>query len=143
MIDQTHELVGLAASVVALLGIIGGWLRWVRPRWRRASREVVAVRDSILGRDAIVDSITGREIAPALPGIGQRVATIEQALVTLAGQEERFTAIEENQSDFARRLGALEQARLERVVTQAESANAWRAVAAAHGDVDPDAEPDL
>lgn len=90
-------------GVGALLGLFVGFWRWVRPRTKRVAADANAVRDVLLGRDAIFDSITGRELAPALPGIGQRTATLEHAVTQLADQQVRL-------DDLDRRVGNLEQA---------------------------------
>lgn len=90
-------------GVGALLGLFVGFWRWVRPKMKRAASDANAVRDVLLGRDAIFDSITGRELVPALPGIGQRTATLEQAVTQLADQQVRL-------DDLDRRVGNLEQA---------------------------------
>ena len=81
-----NEAVALAVGLIAILSALIGWLKWLRPKIRRGQSEAVAVRDAILGRDAVRDSITGKELAPRLPGIGQRIDTVEQAVATLADQ---------------------------------------------------------
>ncbi len=124
-------LLGLAA----LLGVLVGWLRWVRPRIRRGKSEVTAIRDSILGRDAIVDSITGREIEPALPGVGVRLAATEKHLGVLAESvaslvlmHERIDRVEMHDKVQDARIDKLEEASVERIVSRAESAAGWRAM---------------
>ena len=119
--DNPGQWIIFAASVVAALGILWKVAKRARRKAKDVSGDVVAIRDSILGRDAVVDSITGKELAPALPGIGQRMDTVERALVALADQH----AVLE---DHEERIKALEAARVERVVSQAESAAMWQAV---------------
>lgn len=123
--------------LTAVLAAIGTWVKWIRPRWRRARAKWIAAQDAIIGRDAINDPITGRELAPALPGIGVRMAHQEavseqqakqmglltDAVAKLADQGE---AIE----DLRTRVTELENARVERVVTKAESIAAWKAIEA-------------
>lgn len=116
-----EEYIGLAIGACTLAGFGIVWWRWVRPRYRATKREVVGVRDAILGRDATVDSITGREVSPALPGIGQRIATVEDAVLQLADQRDQLKNHEE-------RIGILEDARAERAIAQAESAAMWHYV---------------
>ncbi|MAE64165.1 MAG: hypothetical protein CMJ18_07800 [Phycisphaeraceae bacterium] len=133
-----QELIAIAVGVTTLLGAVGAfWVKVLKPRIEAGRKEATAVRDAILGREPITDSITGREIAPALPGIGQRMATVEQALVTLADQGRRLGDLEDEQIDHGERLDKLEAAQVERVVTRAESTAAWRAMEAA-----VQAEPD-
>lgn len=123
-----------AGAVVVLgsaLGIIFGWLRWVRPRMRTAAREIAAVRDSILGREAVTDSITGAELSPALPGMGVRVAETERHLGVLAQAVATIAESHVRLEDHEARLVRLEEAAVERVVARAESTAAWAAMQAA------------
>lgn len=119
--DNPGEWVIFAASVVGAVAVLWQAFKRVTHKTRTVRGDAVAIRDSILGRDAVVDSITGKELAPALPGIGQRMDTVERALVALADQH---AAIEDHET----RIKALEEARVERVVTQVESAAMWQAV---------------
>lgn len=149
VIENAGDAVGLALAVIALVSAVIGWLRWVRPKIHRGKREVTAVRDAILGRDPIVDSITGEEIEPALPGMGVRMAHQEQqsrdqqlqmqiltdAVSKLAESHTRLDAIEN-------RVKVLEDSAIERVVARAEAAHAWRAMAAA-AEAQPGEAPDL
>lgn len=132
MIEGTNEAVALALGITALLGVFVGWVRWVRPKIRNGRREVVAVRDAILGRDAIHDSITGKEIEPALPGMGVRMAHQEQQMQILTEAVAKIADSHLALENLEKRVKVLEDARMERVVSRAESANAWRAIAAAH-----------
>ncbi|GAA4117353.1 hypothetical protein GCM10022215_17880 [Nocardioides fonticola] len=66
-------------TVGAFVVLLAGWYRWGLPRWRRWRRDVVAVRDALVGRDELVDTITGEVRAPALPGIGVRMAAVEES----------------------------------------------------------------
>lgn len=142
MIEGTNEAVALALGVAALLGVLVGWVRWVRPKIRRGRREVTAVRDAILGRDAITDSITGKEIEPALPGMGVRMAQQEQQMAIITDAVAKIADSHLRLESLESRVKVLEDARVERVVTQVESAQAWRAIANAH-DADPNDAPDL
>jgi hypothetical protein len=127
----------------ALLSLLVGWLRWVRPRYRRTRSEVTAIRDSILGRDAIRDSITGREIEPALPGVGTRLANQEEHLGVLADAVASLAKSHAVLDDHEKRIAALEVASVERIVSRAESAAGWRAMeAAALATPDQVVEPD-
>lgn len=152
-VDEMNGTSALILTVIAILTALFSWLKWLRPRYRKAQHDGVAIRDAILGRDAVVDSITGKELAPALPGIGQRMAHQEQQMTTMTNAvaqlaETHAQLIEVNRSlvDHESRLQKLEAAAVERVVTRAESAAAWRAMEAAHKaqpEVDADViEPD-
>lgn len=130
----TAENVAVAVGILTILGIVIGALRWMRPRWRSAARTWVAFRDTFLGRDAIMDTTTpGREIEPALPALGVRMSKVEIAVAQLAEQHRRL----DNHED---RIVNLEQARVERVVTQAESAAMLNMVERLH-EVDPRPDP--
>jgi hypothetical protein len=154
-IAQTGVILGVALSLIALLAYGRRVVRWVRPRWADFAADVRASRDALLGRDAIVDSITKKEIAPALPGIGVRMEHQEQralrqeerteviagTLVKLVDQHERLIGLTERVNGIDDRVLKLEQAAVERIVGKAESAEAWRAVQAVAGQQPADAPP--
>lgn len=129
---EVSATTGLALSLCALLAVLGGWLRWIRPRWRNGRREITAVRDAILGREAQFDSITGKEISPALPGMGVRMAHQEQQMELITSAVARLAETHERLENHESRIKKLEDAAVERVVARAESAAAWRAMEAAH-----------
>ncbi len=142
-LDRTNEIVGLCIGICTLAGLIFAWLRWVRPRIRSTRRKATAISDALIGREAITDSITGRELAPALPGIGQRMETVEKAVTHIADllssqrhQDERIESLET-------RVDTLEGQVIERVAAKAEAVAAWKAVAAVASQNDPaiDAPP--
>lgn len=122
--DRTVSLVLLAAGVIGALGII--WKLVVRGRGavKEVRSDARKIRDTLVGREAVVDTITGKEIAPALPALGQRMDTVERAVAVLADQHRML-------GDHEDRIKALEDARVERVITRAESAQAWSAMEAA------------
>lgn len=127
---EIDVLVKAILSFAALLSLIVGWFKWLRPRVKKAHLESIAIRDAILGRDAIHDSITGEERVPALPGIGMRMATVEQALVTLADVHVKM-------NDHESRLQALESGALERIAARADSVAAFKAIEAIATGEDP------
>lgn len=139
-LEQTDALVGLVISVCVLGGILVGWAKWLRPRYRRNRDRFVSAMDSLVGRDAVYDSITGKEIAPALPGMGVRMAQQEQQMQVLTDAVAKIAESHERLDDHERRLHKLEVAAVERVVTRAESAEAWRAIAAVAETQPPDAD---
>lgn len=121
---EADLILGLSIGAAGLLAILAGYYRWLAPRIKRTRSEAVAVRDAILGREAMLDSITGIEVSPKLPGMGQRMATVEEALVSLVSSHIRL-------DDHERRIGSLEAATVERVVSRVDSAAAFRAMEAA------------
>jgi len=125
-------------AIAATLGALAICWRYVRRGWRawRAARtKATAVMDAILGRDAILDSITGEEIAPALPGMGVRLAQQEQQMELITAAVTSLASQKDALNDHERRIKALEDAALERVAAKTEATAAWRAVeAVANGD---------
>ena len=117
-------------TFVAVAVVIIGWFKWLRPRLKKVNAESVAIRDAILGRDAILDSITGEERVPALPGIGMRMATVEEALVALADVHVKML-------DHEERIRSLETGSLERIAARADSVAAFKAIEAIAKEEDP------
>lgn len=141
--EDINATTGAVLGVIALLGVFVGWLKWLRPKIRSARQDGVAIRDAILGRDPVVDSITGKEIAPALPGMGVRMAHQEQQMDLITRAVAQLASTHTRIDNHETRIQKLEEASVERVVTRAESAAAWRAMEAAHlSDPPMDLEPD-
>ena len=129
------EKLALIATVVGLVSALGSWIRWGRPRVARAKHEATAMRDAILGREVVVDSITGRELAPALPGIGVRMAHQEdqmllltEAVSKIADSHVRLENVERRVDHHDSEIADLKAAQMERVIARAESAQAWSAI---------------
>lgn len=141
------SLTDRAAALVTLCTLVGLWLGWLkvlRPRARRLWRRVDGALDTLGGRPPIVDNESGRELAPALPPLGERLATMEDALVRLATTSERMDeesrrldTVTEQVGDLTRRVTVLETSSVERIAAHAESAQMWRAVAERDTDVVP------
>ena len=129
--DTAQDWLKLGLGLGAAISLIAGWLRWVRPRYRRGRSQFVAARDSIIGRPAVYDSITGVEREPALPGVGVRLANTEAHLSVLAEAVASIAQSHARLEDHEVRLVALEAASVERIVSRAESAAGWRAMEAA------------
>lgn len=135
-------LATIAAALVVVLGALIALARWVRPKVQSITADVAQARDALLGRDAVVDSITGRELAPPLPGMGVRMAHQEQqtellivTVTKLVDQQAHQQRLERVVEDHDKRISALETAGVERIVARAESAQAWSAMEAAiHAD---------
>lgn len=115
------DILPAAGVAVGILGAAYGTWRRFRPSVRRATAAI----DALVGKEAVTDR-SGKEIEPAQPGLVHRTTTLEQAVATLVNQDERIKHLE---NDHGARLKALEDARVERLVNQAESAHMWRAVA--------------
>ena len=134
-IESTDALIGLGISAATLVGLLVGWLRWVRPKVKSATGQVAAASDAILGREEITDNITGRTLVPALPGLGVRMAFAEDSLTHQQAQMDKLTDavarladVQQQIDDLLRRIVALETGTIERVATKAEAVAAWRAI---------------
>ena len=124
------------------------------PGWIKGFlQDVRGFRDAILGREAVVDSITREVIQPPLPGIGMRMAHQEtqmtemtRAVTQLAETHTQMAEVRTEVKELGTRVSKLEEAVVERIVTKVESAAAWRAVEAASlatPDQIADEDPDL
>jgi hypothetical protein len=134
----------IGASCVVIVGGFVAWVRWARPFARAVKTDIVSGRDALLGRDEVLDSITGKVLAPALPGMGVRmdrnetqmaavvdaVAQIAPALTQLAESHRRLDDHETRITDNARQITDLKNAYVERIVSRADSAAAFRAIEA-------------
>jgi hypothetical protein len=78
-LNWTLAMVGIAAAAVGL------W-RWARPRWRAGKKDAVAMRDTLIGRGPVLDSITGEELSPALPGVGVQMVHTKAQLEFAIGK---------------------------------------------------------
>lgn len=147
-LDQPNAVVGLALGTLSLLAALTGYYRWARPKYRNSKQKITGVVESLVGRDAIHDNITGVEIVPALPGIGVRMASVEQNQIETRDALRHIATLLESQQAQDHRLDSLEKrvlnlesASTERVVTKVESTAAWEAVgkiADQRDNVDPD-----
>jgi hypothetical protein len=134
-------------GVITLGALVFSFIRWVRPKLRQAGSDIRAGRDALVGREAVFDTITGKELAPALPGIGVRMATTEtqmsvltDAVAKLADNDGRLSSLEQWRNDVDQWRHLVDAGAVERVVTRAESAAAWRAVEAVANGTPPDDE---
>lgn len=116
---NAEQLVTIGGGLVVIGGGIAAYFRWFLPVYRRGRSDIVAGRDALLGRDEIRDSITGKVLAPALPGMGIRMDRNEEQG---RRQEEQMTAVVAALAPIGPALAALAD-------TQAQLAetNRWRA----------------
>jgi hypothetical protein len=129
MLNQSQAVIACTVGGLTILAtLVGCYVRWARPGFRQARSDFIAARDSIVGRDAVVDSITGRELSPALPGVGVRLDRQEQQMDLLTGAVSKIADSHVRLEDHEHRIMQLEAAAVERVVARAESAQAWRAM---------------
>ena len=132
-----------AATLIISLGaagaVLAGWWRWLRPKWRAVRQDSRAIRDTLVGRDAITDSITGKEIAPAIPGIGDRMASQETQTAEIARAVTALAESHRRIDDLDHRVTAIEQGhQLERLAGKAESVQLYRFLETVTKDEDGD-----
>jgi hypothetical protein len=132
VVDSTQAVVGLTLGIIALGGVLSRWyFKKLRPALHERERDRIAQRDVLVGRPAVPDSIVpGKFIAPALPGIGQRMDTIEAAVAELARSNQRHEAHEAHLARHDREIADLAASAMERIVGKVESVAAWQAVEA-------------
>lgn len=124
-VSDTLQLVVLLGAAGAVLLAV---LKWVRPKSREVVKDFVAGRDALVGRPAVYDSITGKEIAPALPGIGQRVTTLEEAIPAISVALTRMSDMHVRVSGVEDRVGRLERMEGERSLARTESIELLRTI---------------
>jgi hypothetical protein len=90
-LTSLNEFTGTALGLGALIALIAGWVKVVRPKWRAFWRKVTQFIDAIIGREAIVHPDTGRELVPAQPGIALRLMDQEQHMRDQGQQMEILT----------------------------------------------------
>jgi hypothetical protein len=126
-LDGTARTLILIGAVVTAVGIIWGAYRRGWPWLRRILRGVGVLWDTLVGSEPITHPVTGRELAPAKPGLGLRLERMEESqtalaetMRALAGTDARMTVLEREQvaqrewsqrehDEIDRRLTALEQ----------------------------------
>lgn len=113
---------------IALLTLIGIGIAIWRSKSRRRMN---AVADAILGQEEVTDS-TGGIIRRGEPGLVHRVTQVEVAIVEFRHAIALFTEAQHRIDQLEQRVKTLEDDRVERIVTKAESAQMWRAVAEAN-----------
>lgn len=122
------DYLAAGASLVLILTAIVAWFRWARPKWTVFKKDATAARDSILGREATHDSITGKEILPALPGIGQRVASLEENTAVMASAVRSLADTHQRLDSHDERIRRLERGSSERELARTESIELLRTI---------------
>lgn len=129
----------VAVSLMAIIGGIAAFVRWAHPHFKARRIRERAKDFAILG-GPIIDPLTGKTTG-VQPPIGQWMSDINGGLSKLTATvsslndaHRRLEVVEANQAALQRDVAELKKARTERMVTQAESAQMWRALA----DKDPE-----
>lgn len=139
--DTATLITVVAAASVALAGA-GKWLVGTKRNpgvFRRGHRDVRALRDTILGRDPVLDTITGHELSPAIPGLGARMADQDERLDRLTTVVETLADVHVRVDALEVRVVAIEQNRdLERIVGKVESVQLMKTMETAINAEPPD-----
>lgn len=116
-------LTWIGGGTLAIVGLgIGAFFRF------GPGKTLGAVADAILGSPVIKDR-RGEVIDEGSPGLVHRVAQVEEAVVEFRHMVGLLTETQKHLALIDNRVTTLEEARVERLVTQVESAHMWRAVA--------------
>lgn len=138
------DLSSLSDNVGWVVAIVGGLVTLAvlaRKGWRKARRAITKggqVIDTLVGREAVVHPETGKELIPATVGIGARMVRLEDAFLTLVNQGDRISALEHTQIKHDDAIEELKAASMERVITRAESTQAWQTIESAINAQPPD-----
>jgi hypothetical protein len=94
LFEFVKDNAALIVSVAAAIGVLAAGVRWTEKRLSRFSERWEASTDALLGREEIRHPDTGTVLVPATPGLGKRLADIEQTLTQLATTDDRITRLE-------------------------------------------------
>lgn len=130
----------VALTISTLLVIWIGWAKYVGPKVRRFTDRAVGIFQAIAGRDAIIDKVSGKEVAPAVPPLGEQLSSINDTMAKLVAviesnhdAHERLNAHDKHLVAHDQAIGALISGSLERAATAMSSAALLNAVA--NGDI--------
>lgn len=93
MLSQIDDYAVWVAAVlggITALAVIG---RWIRKRVRNIARRANNAVDTLLGREEIRHPDTGVVLVPATPGLGERLATMEDTLNNLSDTRAEMSAL--------------------------------------------------
>ena len=113
------DFLGTSAGAVTAISVIGAatvaTVAWLRKPGRQLYRKIGGALDVLVGRDAITDRATGRELAPPMLGIGQRMdvseqnhANLREDVARVVGAVESLVERNERLDDHDRRLKVVE-----------------------------------
>lgn len=130
MIDGVNSLNEALLAIIGLGGSTGLIYRFL---WRGKGdhqpglvksliRKSNLAYDTLVGSEPIMDPETGRELRPALPGIGTRMAKTEETLVTLTEAVAKIADSHVRINDIETRLSYVERTiGIERTASRIES----------------------
>ena len=130
--------IGWIVAITGGLVTLGVLSRKCLRKIRRAVKKGNDVIDTLVGREAIYHPESGKELEPASPGIGARMVNQEEQMLLLtnavskiADSHVRLEHVESRVDAHDEAIKELKAAQIERVITRAESAQAWQAMEAA------------
>lgn len=127
MIESTNAVVALIGGLILIVASLGGaWLKFGRPKAQQRD----AVSEAILGRPEVTDR-SGAVIQPSQPGMVAQVSELKIEVRTLVDTHLLVRGVVEDIKEVKDRVKVLEDARVEHVVSRAESAAAFSAIEAA------------
>lgn len=101
-IKSSADWLAVTFGGLVVLGIVG---RWIVKRVRRWSVKLEQVREVLVGREEIRHPDSGRVLVDATPGIGMRLATIEETLVVLGSTDRGLQELGQKVGELADQLG--------------------------------------
>lgn len=130
--DMWHGLEGWLQGIILLglcVGTIYAFLKWLKPRLHEVRSDARAIRDTLVGRPAVRDSITNRVVSPALPSIGDRMASQEEAVQKVADAVQQLATTATRLDQHDKRLNRLEDAlQIDRRLDKIESVQLLRTI---------------
>lgn len=138
LFDNVNGWTGIIIGVGGAAVVVAGLMKWVRPKWRAAKNRWGNFETAIIGREAIVHPETGRELAPAVPGIGARQANIESQIGVLTDAVAKIADSHQRIDELDRRIAAIESGHMaERIASKVENIQLFSAIEAIAKDEDP------
>ena len=148
---QAQQTLTLTLGVLTLVGVVAGYCRFWRPRWRAFTAGVRLWWATQVGSEAILHPVTGEEIQPAQKGVAHRLHDLEQGQAGQSAILARAIDLLEGQQSLNHRIDGIddrltvvESGVVERTVARAESAAMLNLVAQEAASHPPaDDRPDL
>lgn len=130
-------LVGLA------VGTLVAFLKWTGPRVASVRSDARAIRDTLVGRPPVRDSITKKVVSPAIPSIGERMASQEASMAQVASAVDKLADATSRLTHLEERMTRVEDALItDRRLEKIESVQLLRTIETAVQS-DPGADPTI
>jgi hypothetical protein len=138
----TPDALQVALTLTTLAAIWLGWAKVVGPKLKPAWSRLVGTIQAIAGRDPIIDKVTGKEIAPALPPLGEQLSTINDTMAKLVvviesnhDAHKRIDQVVQRVDGHDQALAILAGAQIEKAALHKENAAFFDMVAKRDSDV--------